>query len=402
MKRGLLWLAVGLIVGMMVALVVGAGWFAYNRATGSLVRLDNVRNAAESQNLVQTAPQTEPASIPASQGGGIVHTLLGFYLQIRAEDLGSSTGQDETIPFTVQPGETTAMVAARLVEDGLIRDAQLFRLYMRYQGTDRGLEAGDYQISSSMTIPQVAERLQQGRTREVMVTIPEGWRMEQIAAVLDQKSILPGQEFLALVNEGEFSSPFLSDRPPDVSLEGYLFPDTYRLPEDTEGSDLIERMLENFDRRVTPQMRQDAVAQGLSLFQIVTLASIVEREGVVVEELPLIASVYRNRLDQSMKLDADPTVQYAMGYQPDTGQWWKQPMVLEEYYEVDSPYNTYLYPGLPPGPICNPGIAAIKAAIYPAESDYLFFVRDDVTDDGSHVFARTLQEHERNRQLYQQ
>jgi len=225
--------------------------------------------------------------------------------------------------------------------------------------------------------------------------------MEQIAKLLDRESVLPAQEFLALAREGGFVHPFLRDRPAGATLEGYLFPDTYRLPAEAQASDLIERMLTNFDRRVTPQMRQDAAVQGLSLFQVVTLASIVEREGAMREELPLIAGVYRNRLDQGMKLDADPTVQYALGFQPGTGQWWKRPLQLEEYTQVDSPYNTYLYPGVPPGPICNPGLAAIEAVIYPAASDYLFFVRNDVADDGSHVFARTLEEHESNRQRYQ-
>jgi UPF0755 protein len=253
-----------------------------------------------------------------------------------------------------------------------------------------------------MTIPEIAEALQQGRPQEMVVTIPEGWRMEQIAALLEQEAVMPGEEFLALAREGDVAYPFLADRPRDATLEGYLFPDTYRLPLGARGSDLIQRTLENFDRRVTPQLRQDATAQGLSLFQVITLASIVEREGAVREELPLIASVYRNRLDQNMKLDADPTVQYALGFQPDTEQWWKRPLSLEEYDQVDSPYNTYLNPGLPPGPICNPGLAAIRAVIYPTPSDYVYFVRNDVADDGSHVFAMTFEEHQRNLQQYQQ
>jgi UPF0755 protein len=331
----------------------------------------------------------------------VVQELLGLYLQFRAEDLNGPAGEGQPVAFTVQPGETTGMVAARLAEEGLIRDAELFRLYMRYRGADRGLEAGDYQISPSMSVPQIAEMLQQAWAEEVIATIPEGWRMEQIAAFLERQLLLPSQEFLEAARNNSSPSAFLLDRPPDATLEGYLFPDTYRLPAEAKALDLIDRMLQNFDHRVTPQMRQDAAAQGLSLFEVVTLAAIVEREGVVKEELPLIAGVYRNRLDQGMKLDADPTVQYAMGFQPDTGQWWKSPVQLEEYGQVDSPYNTYLYRGLPPGPICNPGLAAIDAVIYSDESDYLFFVRNDLADDGSHVFARTLDEHERNRLQYQ-
>jgi len=394
-RRVLTWLAVALIVGVMVALVAGAGWFIYGRVTGGLEHLKEARKTSPS--LVRPVK----GRIPSGQGEGVIHALLGLYLQFRAEELNQPAGEGETVVFTVQPGETTAMVATRLAKEGLIHDAELFSLYMRYQGLDRGLEAGDYELSPSMTIPQIAERLQRAQAEEVVVTVPEGWRMEQIAALLDRESVLPGREFLALAREGDFDYPFLRDRPPGASLEGYLFPDTYRLPVGAEASDLIKRMLENFDRRVTPQMRQDAAAQGLTLFEVVTLASIVEREGVVKEELPLIASVYRNRLERGMKLDADPTVQYALGFQPDTGQWWKSPLQLEEYAQVNSPYNTYLHPGLPPGPICNPGLAAIEAVIYPAQSDYLFFVRNGVANDGSHVFAKTLEEHERNRQQYQ-
>lgn len=401
MRRALTWLAVTLIVGLMVVLVAGAGWFIYGRVTGGLEHLKEVRKTPSSLD------RPTGSGLPSGQGEGVIHALLGLYLRFRSGDLERPAGEGEPVVFTVQPGETARAVSERLAERGLIRDAGLFRLYMRYQGLDRDLEAGNHKLSSSMTIPQIAEGLRRARAEEVVVTIPEGWRMEQIAALLEGESVLPGQEFLALAREGKFDYPFhpngyrLRDRPPDATLEGYLFPDTYRLPVEVQASGLIERMLRNFDRRVASQMRQDAAAQGLTLFQVITLASIVEREGALREELPLIASVYLNRLDQGMKLDADPTVQYALGFQPNTGQWWKRPLQLEEYAQVDSPYNTYLHSGLPPGPICSPGLAAIKAVIYPAQSDYLFFVRNGVADDGSHVFAKTLEEHERNRQRYQ-
>lgn len=399
MRRVLTWLAVIVILAVMVILVAGAGWFVYGRVAGGLEQFKETRSTSKS--LVPPVPRAAAEEVPPAERGDLVQTLLGLYLRFRAEDVNRPAGEGTLVAFTVQRGETTGMVAVRLAEEGLIHDAELFRLYVRHRGADRGLEAGDYELSSSMSIPQIAERLQQAWAEEVIVTIPEGWRMEQTAALLEQRSLLPGQDVLTRAREDTFAYGFLADRPSDATLEGYLFPDTYRLPAEAEASHLIGRMLENFDRRVTPQMRQDAAAQGLSLFEVVILASIVEREGVVKGELPLIAGVYRNRIDQGMKLDADPTVQYALGFQPDTGQWWKRPMRLEEYGQVNSPYNTYLHSGLPPGPICSPGLAAIEAVIYPEESDYLFFVRNDVADDGSHVFARTLDEHQRNRQQYQ-
>jgi UPF0755 protein len=157
-------------------------------------------------------------------------------------------------------------------------------------------------------------------------------------------------------------------------------------------------MLDNFDRQVTPEMRQTARAAGRSLHEVVTLASIVEREALLAEEEPVIADVFLNRLEKGMFLRADPTVQYAMGYQPDRGQWWKTPVQLDEYETVDSPYNTYLYPHLPPGPICSPGVSAIQAAIYPADTKFLYFM---ATGDGGHAFAETWEEHEANVTRYQ-
>jgi UPF0755 protein len=398
-RRVLTWLAVVVVVGLMVVLVAGVGWLVYVQAKRGIDRFANARPASPS--LARPLPEAAFEELQSNEAGGLVETLLGLYLRFRADDLVSSMGDGEPSTFTVQPGETTGTVAGRLAERGLILDAELFRLYMRYRGIDRGLEAGDYELSTSMSMAEIAEKLQRAWADEVVVTIPEGWRMEQIAELLSEQLGIPTQEFLELARVGSYRHAFLNDRPDEATLEGYLFPDTYRLPAEGEASALIMRMLDNFGQRLTLQMRRDMTAQGLSLFDIVTLASIVEREGVVKGELPLIAGVYRNRLAQGMKLDADPTVQYAMGFQPDTGQWWKRPMRLEEYGLVDSPYNTYLYRGLPPGPICNPGLASIEAAIYPEESDYLFFVRNDVADDGTHVFARTLGEHESNRQQYQ-
>ena len=157
-------------------------------------------------------------------------------------------------------------------------------------------------------------------------------------------------------------------------------------------------MLANFDRRFTPEMRQMAAERRMTIYQVVTLASIVEREAVIAEERPIIAGVFLNRLAKGMTLDACPTVQYALGYQEETGQWWKTPLSLEELDQVNSPYNTYLHPGLPPGPICNPGLASILAVLQPAETDYLYFL---AKGDGSHAFAKTFEEHLQNRQRYQ-
>jgi UPF0755 protein len=256
-----------------------------------------------------------------------------------------------------------------------------------------------------MAMIEIAQSLQRARAEELVVTIPEGMRLEEIADLLTAQGVIDGERFLELASGGSEAAAsvgdfaFLEGLHPEATLEGFLFPDTYRLPVPAEPEDLLARMLENFDSQVTPEMRQAAGAEGRSLYQVIILASIVEREAFLAEEYPIVASVYLNRLGEDMFLRADPTVQYAMGYQPGTGQWWKTPVQLEEYSEVDSPYNTYLYGGFPPGPICSPGLAAIEASIRPAETEFLYFM---ATGDGDHAFAETWEEHQANVERYQQ
>ncbi len=334
------------------------------------------------------------------------NTFIGFYLRLRQNDLDTpadATAQART-PFTVNLGEPAAVVAERLQQAGFIDDAGLFGLFMRYNGIDQSLEAGDFELAPSMTMAEIAETLQKARFVEVTVTIPEGLRAEEVAEILSKANVMDGAAFLAAVRAGDpkvlglDDYPFLAGRPPGSSLEGYLFPDTYRLPAQAKPADVIGRMLDNFAAKVTPDIIADAQREGLSVHQLVTVASIVERETPRLDERPVVADVYLNRLSKNMLLNADPTVQYAMGYQPASGQWWKTPVQLEEYQTVQSPYNTYLYPGLPPGPIDSPGLTAIEAVARPAITDYLYFV---ATGDGGHVFAVTPEEHAANVRAYE-
>ncbi len=326
-------------------------------------------------------------------------TYYGLYLQLhRAELDAPASNSPEEVAFTVEPGESPQSIAERLESLGLVSSAKLFYAYVRYHGLGQSLEAGDYTLRRDMTIPEVVAALQHGSVKEVEITIPEGWRMEQVAEFLEQKGVMSADAFLAAARSGVWDEryDFLKDKPDDASLEGYLFPDTYRLPVPASPEDLIGRMLDNFGRKVTPQMRQRAVEMGFTLHEVVILASIVEREAVIPEERPIIASVYLNRLKKGMYLQADPTVQYAKGYDPVTKRWWA-PMTIEEMSSVQSPYNTFLNPGLPPGPICSPGLDSIKAVLYPADTDYLFFFS---RGDGTHVFAKTYEEHLKNQEKF--
>lgn len=309
------------------------------------------------------------------------------YINTRRSELDRPAGEDDTpVTFRVEPGETGRDVADRLHEMGLIRDSRLFRYYLSEEGLT--IEAGEYTLKQAMTPRQIIQALQRGLANEVALTVPEGRRLEEVADLAAQAGI-NRDEFVALATTGAFDFDFLRERPAGATLEGYLFPDTYRLPQDATARDLIERMLANFEARVTPEMRARAAAQGRTLYQVVVLAAIVEREAALAEERPTIASVYLNRLDNGIKLDADPTIQYALGR---AGDWWPQ-ITAEQYTSVDSPWNTYLYPGLPPSPIASPGLGAIQAVLAPADTPYLFFMRDCDADDGRHLFAATQEEH---------
>ncbi len=346
---------------------------------------------------------TGGGSLSACGLGSPEEMALETYIQVHAADLERPAGNDDTpVTFTIQPGETAVDVARRLQEAGLVSDAELFRRYLQYEGLDAGLEAGTFTLRQTMTIPEVAQALQRGQRPEVAITVREGLRLEEVAASVAAQAGIPENDFLALVTNGWRqtdlgSYDFLASLPPEATLEGFLFPETYRLPEDATAYDVVARMLTTFHERVTMDTQMAAANQGLTVYQLVTLASIVEREAVLQEERPIIASVYFNRLRNSWLLNADPTVQYALGYDASSGQWWRtlyfDQLGITSLADIDSPYNTYRYPGLPPGPICSPGLASIEAVARPATTDYFYFLANCQANDGSHLFAATEEEH---------
>ena len=311
----------------------------------------------------------------------------------------SPVSDDDTeVVFVVQEGETATGIANRLEKEGLIRNALVFRLLARNRGLDAGIEAGEHRLRRNMRTSEVLAALQSASARQDRMTVLEGWRAIEIADEAEFRGIATREEFLALAGSGNWPYDFLRDRPPASSLEGYLFPDTYELTPGITARDLIGKMLDNFNLRVLPEWDKRPRDLELTLHEAITLASIVEREAQVPEERPLIAGVYLNRLRRGMLLQADPTVQYALVDvpAPTFGGYWKKELSAADL-SVDSPYNTYRTPGLPPGPICNPGLASIQAALRPAATEYLYFV---AKGDGSHVFAETLAEHDENVRLY--
>lgn len=316
---------------------------------------------------------------------------------VSASDEPLNPGDTAKRPFTVRPGETAALIGERLQAAGLIKNALGFRLIAEGKGVAGDLAVGEYELSPSMRPSEIIAIVAGGRTKlGPLVTFPEGWRAEEIAERVASKGIGTAPEFMVLVRDGKADSPLLASRPVGASLEGYLFPDTYTADTKTTPASLEKRMVAQFEAKFTPAMRDKAAAQGMTLHQIVTLASIIEREAVIPSERPLMAGVFYNRLKAEMKLDTDPTVQYAVANADPASVkangWWKSELTQQDL-AIDSPYNTYKYPGLPPGPICNPGLASLEAAVAPTTSDYLYFV---AKSDGSHAFAKTLDEHNQN------
>ncbi len=329
---------------------------------------------------------------PAAGLDPVQASVLAVYLLARQSALDTPAGlPDSSLEVEVSPGQSAASVFADLEAAGIVEDPLLLRAYMRYLGLDRSIEAGDYSLRGDMSLRQIAELLQSARPPAIVLTVPEGWRREEIATAIEAAGLdIGAADFLAATRVRPAAYSFAAVLPDPPSVEGFLFPDTYHLDMDATASEVVLTMLDNFESRVGSDLRSAFGANGLDLLQAVTLASIIEREAVRADERPLIASVFFNRLAAGMRLEADPTVQYALGLQPD-GQWWKRALTLEDL-AVDSPYNTYVYAGLPPGPIANPGLSSLQAVAAPADSPFFYF-RAACDGSGRHVFAITFEEH---------
>ncbi|NJL92727.1 MAG: endolytic transglycosylase MltG [Anaerolineae bacterium] len=320
---------------------------------------------------------------------------LRGYLLLNDEALNSSAGSDPTLRrFVVEADDTAQSVGVRLVTQGFIENGSLFARYTRYEGLDDDLRPGTFFISEAMTLPEIAATLTDPRPTTVRLTVIEGWRMEQIAEAIDAQPRLnfTGRDFLAVVGVGaSIPADFQLEYglPGGASLEGFLFPATYEINVNASALDFRAQLLAAFEANVADSLVDQALASNRTFYQVVAVASIVEREAVVADERPQIASVYLNRLNIGQKLDADPTTQYAIGNTRD-GNWW--PRITQADYQLNSPYNTYVIPALPPGPIANPSLSSIEAVVNPAETPYFYF-RAACDGSGQHQFSITYEEH---------
>lgn len=290
--------------------------------------------------------------------------------------------------FQVSPNETVFSIANRLAEADLISDAQAFYDYMVYSGLDLTIQSGEYRLSPALSIVDIAHAFQKFSPSDATLVILPGWRMEEIAASLPTSGlVIEPQAFLAAAQTRPSVLDFL---PASSGMEGFFYPDTYTLPRETSPEQLLDVIARNFAQHLTEDLKAGFANQGLDVYQAAIVASIVQREAVQVEEAPIIASVYLNRLKLGMKLDADPTIQYALGYQADSNSWWKSPLDLNDLQTL-SPYNTYQNMGLPPAPISNPSLDALTAVANPQSTPYYYF-RAKCDGSGYHNFSITFEE----------
>jgi UPF0755 protein len=297
-----------------------------------------------------------------------------------------------TVVVEIPARASTGQIGALLADQGLVRNAAAFRLYARFQQLDADLKAGEYELSPSQSTPEIIEILAQGRARLVAFTVPEGLTLEQTAILLADRGFVDAGVFVRVLDEKAAAHPLSSGLPEAArSLEGYLFPDTYHISSGTGEERILDLLLARFEQEIVSlDLERRAAACGLNLHEAVTLASLIEREARVAEERRVISGVLHNRLRLNMPLQVDATVIYALGD-------FDRRVVLYRDLEVDSPYNTYRFYGLPPGPIASPGRDSLAAAVDPEEHGYLYYV---AKPDGTHAFSRTLAEHNANKRRY--
>lgn len=321
--------------------------------------------------------------------------------------INSSTAKEEkALDFVIKKGEGVNQISAKLEENGLISNSFYFDVYVWLRKKENNLIAGTYKLNSGMSVREIADILTEGRVSKNKITILEGWTSKDIAWALSdflskysetesqkQFQVNYEKQFLdevAKVEKYKSKYDFLSDLPKGATLEGYLFPDTYQIYRDSNPEDIIQKMLDNFGKKLDDNLRKKISEQKKTIFEVVTLASIVQREVKTEAEMKKVAGVYENRLKLGKKLESDATITFITGK--------KNPQASYEDTKIDSPYNTYRYHGLPAGPIGNPGISAILAVIEPEEHDFLYFITR--LDTGEAIFSKTIEEHLANKKKY--
>lgn len=303
----------------------------------------------------------------------------------------------------IEKGQGGKEIARVLEKEGIVKWAPFFRIYLLTMGEQENLKAGEYSLSPSMTISEIVEKMVKGEVLKKKVTIIEGWNLRDLGWHLEEKGIAQAEELFELAgfpatdysevkdlpSPKGFDFPFLSEKPDSVGLEGYLFPDTYEILPGEGVEDFVLRVLDNFDKKVYTEIKEEVNSREGTLFEILTMASLIEKEVRGEEDKRIVSGILWKRLDIGMPLQVDATIGYITGK--------KTTKISKNETEIDSPFNTYRYKGLPLGPICNPGLESIKAALNPKESSYWYYLS---TPEGETIFSNTLQEHNRAKARY--
>ena len=323
----------------------------------------------------------------------LIIALIAAFVFYNYQITAPASRSGEVVNFEIKSGEGVHQISQRLFQQGLIRDQFYFELYVWLHDWQRNFLVGPYELSAKMSIGEIVRKLTNPGDSETAITILEGWNNREIAEYLAENNLGNQEEFLNLVsrNLGQFVSEydFLIDKPSSVDLEGHLFPDTYRVFKNATALEITKKMLDNFGAKLTQEMRVDIKNAGKSIFEVITLASIIEKEVRTEQDMKMVADIFNKRLEQGIALQSDATVNYV------TGKGLVQPTAAD--IAVDNLYNTYKYRGLPPGPIANPGLKAIKAAIYPTPNQYYYFL---TTAEGEVIYSQTYQEHLKNKSVY--
>ncbi len=314
----------------------------------------------------------------------------------------SYDSETEPVLINVESGSSLTQVAQILKEAEVIDSVFLFKAYAKWQGLDASIQAGEFVLYPGMSITGALDSLTRAEDKERSLTFLEGWSMREMGFYLENQGIEQAEGLWETVgfpaqvaSETEFVAglrdqyDFLKSKPTNVGLEGYLFPDTYRFFTDATVDQIVMKMLANFDIKLTEELRTEIYQQGKTIHEVITMASIIEREVRGEEDRKMVSDIFWKRYEVGMALQADSTVNYVTG--KDT------PAISFEDRDIDDPYNTYQYPGLPPGPISNPSLEAIEAAVYPTDNDYWYFLTDP---EGTVYYASTNDEHATNKALY--
>lgn len=315
----------------------------------------------------------------------LICTAFSYYYYNSGLKAVSTGGQAEQKEIIIAKGSSLKTIAKTLEKENVIKNSLVFEIYCKLNKTAAKMKAGKYQLSNAMTVAEIVDKIASGKAliSTVHFTIPEGFNLEQIIARISETGVVDKDDILSALSSTTFDYDFVKEIPDrEKKLEGYLFPDTYEVYKDATAEEFIDKMLRQFDAVFTDAYKSRAKELNMTVDQVITLASIIEREAKHEDERKTISAVFHNRLKKGMMLQSCATVQYLLKEQ-------KEVLTYKDL-EIDSPYNTYKNAGLPPGPIASPGRMSIEAALYPEDVDYLYFV---ATEDGSHVFTKTYNEH---------